>query len=85
MPIQIQSFDPRHAAIIVVDMENDFVAAGASLETPMGRAFVPQLHEFLEACRAKGIFVVYTTHVHREDGTDMGRFADIWAVQPPFC
>lgn len=47
--------DPRTTALIVVDMENDFVAPGASLETPAGRAMLPQLGRVLACRRTCGI------------------------------
>ncbi|PLS18553.1 cysteine hydrolase [Bacillus sp. M6-12] len=78
MPVVINTLDPKRTAILVIDMENDFVAEGAPMETPMGRNFVPQLAAFLDSCREKQMKVIYTTHVHREDGSDMGRYEDIW-------
>jgi biuret amidohydrolase len=58
-------------------MQNDFVAAGAPMETPAARAMVPRLAEALKMCRAGGIRVIYTAHVHRRDGCDMGLLNDI--------
>jgi nicotinamidase-related amidase len=60
--------------MIVVDMQNDFVAKGAPMETPAARAMVPRLTEALKTCRGHGIKVIYTAHVHRRDGCDMGLF-----------
>jgi biuret amidohydrolase len=72
--MQINTLDPARTAMIVVDMQNDFVAAGAPMETPAARAMVPRLAEALTLCRDAGIRVVYTAHVHRRDGCDMGLF-----------
>jgi nicotinamidase-related amidase len=36
---------------------------------------VPRLVEALQLCRSAGIKVIYTTHAHRRDGSDMGLFA----------
>src|SRR5271165_5759538 len=66
--------------MIVVDMQNDFVAAGAPMETPAARAMVPKLRQALEICRGAGIRVIYTAHVHRRDGCDMGLFDDLHPV-----
>jgi nicotinamidase-related amidase len=55
-------------------MQNDFVAAGAPMETPAARAMVPRLVEALKACRDASIRVIYTAHTHRRDGSDMGLF-----------
>ena len=78
MPQQIESIDPARAVLIVVDMENDFVKPGASFEVPAGREILPRLKKLITFCRERGIDIIYTTHAHRPDGTDMGRFADIY-------
>jgi ureidoacrylate peracid hydrolase len=82
MPYQIDTFNPKTTAMIVVDMQNDFVAVGAPMETPDARAMVPNLARALKFCRDVGIRVIYTTHAHRSDGCDAGLFADIW---PPIA
>ena len=73
---------PAKTAIIVVDMQNDFVAAGAPMETPAARAIVPKLAETLRAGREAGVKIIYTAHVHRSDGSDMGLFDDL---HPPIA
>jgi ureidoacrylate peracid hydrolase len=75
--MQIEVIDPARTAMIVVDMQNDFVAAGAAMETPAARALVPKLAEALDVCQTVNIRVIYTTHVHRRDGSDMGLFDDM--------
>lgn len=78
MPYQVNEIDPAKCALIVVDMENDFVAAGAPMETPAGRAMLPNLKRAINFCRDVGARVIYTTHVHRRDGCDAGMFATLW-------
>jgi nicotinamidase-related amidase len=80
--MQIDVIDPKKTAMIVVDMQNDFVAPGAAMETPAARQIVPKLAEALRICREAGIRVVYTAHVHRRDGCDMGLFDDL---HPPIA
>jgi nicotinamidase-related amidase len=82
MPYRVESIDPRKTVMIVVDMQNDFVATGAPMETPDARAMVPKLAQALQFCRKEGIRVIYTTHAHRSDGSDMGLFDDLW---PPIA
>ena len=72
--MRVDAIDSAKTAMIVVDMQNDFVAPGGGLETPAARAMVPKLAEALQICRNAGIKVIYTTHVHRRDGSDMGLF-----------
>src|SRR5438874_12648425 len=80
--MHIDAIDPKKTAMIVVDMQNDFVASGAAMETPAARAVVPKLSEALRTCREAGIKVIYTAHVHRRDGSDMGLFDD---MHPPIA
>jgi nicotinamidase-related amidase len=80
--MRIEAIDPKKTAMIVVDMQNDFVASGAAMETPAARAVVPKLAEALKICRHAGIKVIYTAHVHRSDGSDMGLFDD---MHPPIA
>jgi biuret amidohydrolase len=72
--MRIDEIDPAKTALIVVDMQNDFVAEGAPMETPAARAMVPRLAEALDICRTAAIPVIFTAHVHRNDGCDMGQF-----------
>jgi biuret amidohydrolase len=80
--MKIDTIDPTRTAMIVADMQNDFVAAGAPMETPAARAMVPKLADALTICRDAGIRVIYTAHVHRRDGSDMGLFDD---MHPPIA
>jgi biuret amidohydrolase len=82
MPYQIDRIDPSKTAMIVVDMQNDFVAEGAKLRSAQAAAMVPKLAQTLKFCRETGIRVVYTAHVHRRDGCDMGLYDDLY---PPIA
>jgi nicotinamidase-related amidase len=82
MPYQVQRIEPSTTAMIVVDMENDFIAPGAPMETPAGQKLLPTLRRALAFCREVGIRVIYTAHAHRRDGCDMGLFDDLW---PPIA
>lgn len=53
-------------ALLVVDMQNDFVRAGAPLEVADARATIPAQRRLLEAFRERGLPVVYTRFLSRE-------------------
>ena len=55
--------DPARSALLVVDMQNDFVNEGAVMEVPMARAAVPNMVRLVARCRTAGIPVLFTTHV----------------------
>lgn len=50
----------QHPALIIVDMQNDFVRQGAPLEVPEARATIPAHRRLIAAARRRGMPVVYT-------------------------
>jgi nicotinamidase-related amidase len=57
------TLDPARSAVLVIDMQNAFVAPGATYETPKARAIVANLERLLECARAHGM-VVWTRSDH---------------------
>src|SRR4029453_11932055 len=74
MPYKVSEINPAKPALIIVDMENDFVAEGAPLRAKMAPEVVPPLKRALAHARNAGMRVIFTTHAHRRDGSDMGVF-----------
>ena len=69
------SFQPRSAALVVIDMQRDFVEPGGfgeSLGNDVGRlqAIVPAVKALLGACRKAGMMIVHTREGHRPDLSD---------------
>ena len=56
MPYHLDQIDPAKTVMIVVDMQNDFVARGAKLQSAAAAAMVPKLASTLNFCakRASG-------------------------------
>jgi ureidoacrylate peracid hydrolase len=54
--------DPARTALVVVDLQNGFMAEGQVAETPMARTIVPNVNRISAALRAAGGTVVYTQH-----------------------
>lgn len=53
-------------ALLVIDMQNDFVRVDAPLEVPDARATIPAQRRLRETFRARGLPVVYTRFLSRE-------------------
>ena len=58
--------DPTRTALIVMDMQNDFVADGGSLRVPDAQSTIPAITTLLDLARAYGMRVVFTQDTHRE-------------------
>ena len=66
------------SAIIVVDMQNDFVKEDGNLVVPAARETVPQIQKLLLMARNNNIQVVYTQDTQMENDPEF----DIW---PQHC
>ncbi|KOU26427.1 hypothetical protein ADK52_09525 [Streptomyces sp. WM6372] len=55
--------NPQKSALLVIDMQNDFVLQGYPMEVPMARRGIPRMQEVVGECRAAGIPVIYTEHI----------------------
>lgn len=68
-------FDPARTALIVIDMQRDFIedgGFGASLgnDVTLLQAIVPTVARLIDTARAAGITVIHTRECHRADLSD---------------
>lgn len=54
----------KESAVVVVDMQNDFVKPGGRLRVPAAEATVPAISRLLSNARAKNVRVFYTQDTH---------------------
>ena len=59
--------DAATTALAVVDMQNDFVNDGGSLQVPDARSTIPVIQRLLEQARGSGARVVFSQDTHGED------------------
>ncbi len=52
-----------HPALLIVDMQNDFVREGAPMEVPDARATLPQHERLISFSRRAGIPILYTRYL----------------------
>ncbi len=69
------AFDPAKTALVVIDMQRDFVEPGGFGETlgndvSLLAAIVPTVRGLLDWCRAHGVLVIHTREAHRADLAD---------------
>jgi nicotinamidase-related amidase len=67
--------DPARTALVVVDMQNDFVREGGSLRVPDAEATIPAIATLLELARGSDMKVVFTQDSHTDGDPE-------WAIWP---
>jgi nicotinamidase-related amidase len=70
--------DPASTAVVVVDMQNDFVKPDGALATPAAKETLPRIQALLAAARAEDVRVAYTQDSQVEDDPEF----EIW---PEHC
>jgi len=70
------SLDPKRSALVVIDMQNAFVASGAPMEVPAARGIVAPINRLAAELRRRGVAVIWVAHENRKDGRDWAGFFD---------
>lgn len=73
---------PDRLALLVVDMQNDFVLPEGAVPAEGAPAIVPVIAGLAERARARRAPVVYTREMHRADLSDFGIELEF---EPPHC
>lgn len=68
----------KQTAVIVVDMQNDFVKEGGSLVVGAAKETIPHIQQLLEAARSSGAWIAYTQDTHFEGDLE-------WNIWPEHC
>lgn len=66
------------SAVLVVDMQNDFVTPGGKLVVPAAEGTLPAISSLLAQARAAGAHVCYTQDTHMEGDPE-------WEIWPEHC
>ena len=74
-----EAYDPG-TALVVVDVQNDFVDPAGGLAVRGGDAVIPLLNAEIAAARAAGAVVVYTQDWHPERTPHFSRDGGAWPV-----
>jgi nicotinamidase-related amidase len=71
-PLPRPQITPATTAVLVIDMEQDFIDVGAVQETPGGRDIIPAINLLIAWARRHGVPVIFTQEMHRPDHSDYG-------------
>ena len=74
--------DTGKTALLVIDLQEGFVAEGARMWTPQNLRILPRVKEVIERCRGLGVPVIFTEHAHDVSGRDKGLMWDVPLNRP---
>lgn len=61
--LRMWNMNPSTSALIIVDMQRDFVEEGRPMEVPMAREKAPAMRELIDASRTAEVPIIFTQHV----------------------
>lgn len=64
---KLWAIDRDKTALLIIEMQNDFIREGAILEVPGIRSQIPKIRRLIETCRDLGVPIVFTRQVYRPD------------------
>ena len=72
------TLDPMKSALIIVDMQNDFVRDSGSLSVPSAKETIENIKKLMDNAREKSVKVVYTQDTHFDGDRE-------WEIWPVHC
>ena len=72
--------EAKRTALLVIDMQNAFVAPGAPVEVPAARAIVAPINRLAAALRKRGVPVIWVMHENQKGGRDWAGFFDAFVA-----
>jgi ureidoacrylate peracid hydrolase len=72
--------DAKRTALLVIDMQNAFVAPGAPVEVPAARGIVAPINRLAAALRERGVPVIWVMHENQKGGRDWAGFFDAFVA-----
>ena len=73
---------PDRTALLVIDLQEGFVAEGARMWTPQTLRIIPHVKSLIKRSRSLGMPVIFTEHAHDKSGRDRGLMWDVPLNQP---
>jgi len=79
-----EKVDPRHTALVIIDMQNDFIddeglIAREGRDVSQAQEMAKHLPELIKAARAAGVFVVFVRNVYTSEQNFY--LSDVWLEQ----
>jgi ureidoacrylate peracid hydrolase len=75
-----EQLDPKRTALLVIDMQNAFVAPGAPVEVPAARDIVPSINRLSAELRRRKVPVIWVMHENQPGGSDWDGFFGVFVA-----
>lgn len=78
-------YDLAHgrAALLVIDVQREYFDPEGPAYVPAGADALPNVIALVDAFRSRSLPVVFVQHLHRADGSDVGRMGDFGSPDDP--
>ncbi len=78
-------YDLAHGrtALLVIDVQREYFDPEGPAFVPAGQDIVPSVQRLIGEFRERGLPVVFVQHLHRADGSDVGRMGDFGSPDDP--
>lgn len=78
-------YDLAHGntALLVIDVQGEYFDPDGPAFVPSGADALPQILRLIAEFRARELPVIFIQHLHRADGSDVGRMADFGSPDDP--
>lgn len=63
-------------ALLVIDAQNVYTSKSSELYCKDSAKTIQRINQLIDRCHANGDAIIYVRHVHRVDGSDVGRMFD---------
>lgn len=70
--------NPKKSALLVIDMQNDFLNPKSPAYTENAKYIIPNLKKLIKTARRNKIPVIFTAHCHQDPKIDGGMTAEWW-------
>ncbi len=74
----LMMLNSKRAALLVIDMQNDFLLPNSLLLTVGGVAVISNIKKLIDRCRKNKMPIIFTAHVHKDPKVDGGMTAKWW-------
>lgn len=73
----------ENCVLLIIDMQNDFIAEGAPIECPGGRDIIPNIQAMKDWANQNNVPIIYTQEAHRKQKVDFG--LELERSEPEHC